>query len=340
MMDYVLAAIGIVAIILLLLGLLRKNGQPVATDTSGMLLLQKEVAALRSAVDVKLSETTQRMETSLTESSRLVKDITSEIGALKDIGVKTGQFADEVRKLQDTLTNPRQRGRFGEHILERVLADVLGAGVHETQYAFKDRVIVDAVIKIDGKLIPIDSKFSLENYNKLVDATEDTRDGLERALINDLKKRIEETAKYIRPHEGTMNFAFMFVPAEGIYYELLTNRIGREEGTNLIRQAAQRNVIIVSPTTLFAYLQTVLQGLKALAIERDAESVIKNVEQLGLHIQDFEKSYRLLGKQLGVAVGHYNTGYRELNLIDKDVLKVAGISPGIEPELIDKPSQE
>jgi DNA recombination protein RmuC len=137
-----------------------------------------------------------------------------------------------------------------------------------------------------------------------------------------------------------MNFAFMFVPAEGIYYELLTNRIGREEGTNLIRQAAQKNVIIVSPTTLFAYLQTVLQGLKALTIEREAESVIKNVEQLGLHIKDYENSYRLLGKQLGVAVGHYNSGYKELALIDKDVLKITDTSPGIEPDLIDKPSQE
>ena len=338
-MDYVLAGLGFAIIILLVMLLLRKPGAVSSSDGSGLDLLQKQVGELRSAVDTKLSENTQRMETTLTQSAALVRDITTEIAALKDIGVRTGQFADQVRALQETLSNPKQRGIFGEYILERVLADVLGAGAFEMQYAFND-CRVDAIIRIDKALVPIDSKFSLDNYNKLATASEAERPALERAFIADLKTRIQETAKYIRPHEGTMNFAFMFVPAEGIYYDLLTNRIGADQETNLIRQAAEKKVIIVSPTTLFAYLQTVLQGLKALTIERRAETILMRVGELGRHIGAYEEHYRLLGRSLGTTVGHYNNGYKELGKIDKDVLNLTDERVGIEVELLDKPSQE
>lgn len=340
MIDYVIAGLGVIIVVLLCFLLFRK--QTVANsggEGSGLVLLQKEVAGLRTAVDTKLSENTERMAATLKDSSQLIKDITTEIGALKDIGVKTGQFADQVRALQETLSNPKQRGIFGEYILERVLADVLGAGSFEMQYSFKD-CRVDAIIRIDKQIVPIDSKFSLDNYNKLADASEADRPALERAFVADLKNRIQETAKYIRPEEGTMNFAFMFVPAEGIYYDLLTNRIGADQETNLIRQAAQKKVIIVSPTTLFAYLQTVVQGLRALTIERKAEAIIARVSELGRHIGAYEEHYRLLGRSLGTAVGHFNNGYKELGKIDKDVLNLTGDSAGIDVDQLDKPSAE
>ncbi len=338
MTDYVLIGLALVIVVLLSLLLLRKP-LAAAGDSSGLLLLQKLVGELRGTVDAKLSENAQRMENTLTESARLVRDITAEIAALKDIGVKTGQFADQVRALQETLSNPKQRGIFGEYILERVLADVLGAGSYTMQYSFKD-CRVDAVIHIDKSLVPIDSKFSLDNYNKLAACAEADRPVLERAFIADLKARIQETAKYIRPDEGTMNFAFMFVPAEGIFYDLLTNRVGADEETNLIRQAAEKRVIIVSPTTLFAYLQTVLQGLKALTIERKAEEILTRVGELGRHIGAYEEHYRLLGRSLGTAVGHYNDGYKELGKVDKDVLNLTEEGVGIKVELLEKPSRE
>jgi DNA recombination protein RmuC len=341
--DLVLTVIGVVIIILLAVLLFKwsagQGGPTAATDANALALLQRAMNDLRGAVDARLSENTQRMDGAVSSAQRLVQEVTTELVAIKEIGARTGKFAEQVQALQDTLSNPKQRGIFGEYILERVLADVLGAGTYEMQYSFKD-CRVDAIIRIGPSIVPIDSKFSLDNYNKLAAASETDRPAIERTFVADLKKRIDETAKYIRPEEGTMNFAFMFVPAEGIYYDLLTNRVGADQETNLIRQAAQKKVIIVSPTTLFAYLQTVLQGLKALTIEQRAEEILVRVGELGRHIGAYEECYRLLGRSLGAAVGHYNTGYKELGKIDKDVLNLTDASAGIEVQLIDKPTQE
>ena len=209
------------------------------------------------------------------------------------------------------------------------------------QYGFKNGEIVDAAVFVKDKVIPIDSKFSLENYNRLVVARDDTeRAVLEKTFVNDLKLRITETAKYIRPSEQTMDFAFMFIPSEGVYYDLLSNTItGGEE--NLIQRAAGKyKVIIVSPTSFLAYLQTVLQGLKALEIEEKAKDIIKNVEKLGTHIGKYEEFYHKLGTSLSTTVNHYNSAYKELGKIDKDVAKISGSSAGIEPLALERPNLE
>jgi DNA recombination protein RmuC len=135
-----------------------------------------------------------------------------------------------------------------------------------------------------------------------------------------------------------MDFAFMFIPSEGIYYDLLTNQVGAGEDDNLIQRAASKyKVIIVSPTSFLAYLQTVLQGLKALEIEKRAEDIQKRVGELGKHLGSYEEYYRKLGVSLGTTVSHYNAAYKELGKVDKDVYRIAGEKLGIEPELLDKP---
>jgi DNA recombination protein RmuC len=206
------------------------------------------------------------------------------------------------------------------------------------QYGFKNGEIVDAVVHIDKKIVPIDSKFSLDNYNRYIHAEGAERVALEKAFVNDLKLRITETAKYIRPEEDTMDFAFMFIPSEGIYYDLLTNQIGAGEDENLIQRASSKyKVIIVSPTSFLAYLQTVMQGLKALQIEQKAVEIQKRVGELGKHIASYEDYYKKMGTALGTAVSHYNSGYKELGKIDKDVYRIAETKIGIEPELLEKP---
>ncbi|KKW44821.1 MAG: hypothetical protein UY94_C0011G0007 [Parcubacteria group bacterium GW2011_GWA2_56_21] len=212
---------------------------------------------------------------------------------------------------------------------------------YRIQYAFKNGEIVDAVVVIDKKLVPVDSKFSLDNYNRFVSAPVGSaeRATLEKAFVNDLKLRIQETAKYIRPEEDTMDFAFMFIPSEGIYYDLLTNQVGAGEEENLIQRAASKyKVIIVSPTSFLAYLQTVLQGLRALDIEKRAEEIQKRVGELSKHITSYDEFYKKLGASLGTTVSHYNSAYKELGKIDKDVYRIAGTKAGIEPELLEKPS--
>jgi DNA recombination protein RmuC len=316
---------------------------PPKDDSAGMVLLQQQLQDLTKTLDNRVSQSSQQMQdsmrTQMGESSRLIREITEEITSVKEIGRQTQSFAEELKSLQDILKNPKQRGILGEYYLETTLKNVLPPGMYQMQYGFENGEIVDAAVFVNGKIVPVDSKFSLENYNRLVNSEPSERAAFEKAFVGDLKLRIQETAKYIRPEEKTMDFAFMFIPSEGIYYDLLTNQVGAGEDENLIQRAASKyKVIIVSPTSFLAYLQTVLQGLKALEIEQRAEEIQKRVGELGKHIGAYEEYYRKLGTALGTAVSHYNSGYKELGKIDKDVYRIADAKIGVETLALDKPA--
>lgn len=319
------------------------------------LLLQQSMQDLARTMDSRLSDTARTLDarlgeqgrtiqntvqSQLSESTKIVREVTEGLTRLGETNRQVIGFAEQLKQLQDVLKNPKQRGILGEYYLETVLQNVLPPGTFQMQYAFGNGEIVDAAVFVKDKVIPVDSKFSLENYNRLIEAKDATeRAALEKTFINDLKLRITETAKYIRPSEKTMDFAFMFIPSEGVYYDLLSNTItGGEE--NLIQRAAGKyRVIIVSPTSFLAYLQTVLQGLKALEIEEKAKDIIKNVEKLGTHLTKYEDYYQKLGNALSTSINHYNAGYKELAKVDKDVLKITGESAGIEALALDKPAR-
>ena len=181
----------------------------------------------------------------------------------------------------------------------------------------------------------------MENYNKILEEKDETRrKELEKVLKQDLKNRIEETAKYIRPAENTMDFAFMFIPSEGIYYDLLINRVGAVKITtyDLIEYAfKEKHVIVVSPTSFYAYLQTVLQGLRALEIEESAKDILKRVEILRKHLLNYNDFLAKLGTHLGTTVSTYNRAYKEFAKIDKDTAKLTKGQGKIEPKEIEKP---
>ncbi len=307
-----------------------------------------KVDGLTKSVDSKIGESSRNMQesmrTQLSESSRLIKEITSELAQVKEIGKQTLSYSDQLQNLQDILKNPKHRGILGEYYLETLLRNVLAPGQYQMQYPFANGEIVDAVVFVKDKIIPIDSKFSLENYNKLSEEKNPAeKEKLEKAFVGDLKNRITETSKYIRPTEGTMDFAFMFIPHEAIYYDLLVNKIGAitEETDNLIQRAANKyKVIIVSPTSFMAYLQTVLQGLKALQIEETAKDIIKRVSELGTHLKKYEDYHGKLGVSLSTVVNHYNNSGKELKKVDKDVLRITGETPGLEVEMLEKPESE
>ena len=255
-----------------------------------------------------------------------------------------------MQDLQDILKNPKQRGILGEYYLETLLKNVMPPGSYEMQYSMHDKagegstVIVDAVVHVKDKIIPIDSKFSLENYNRLV-AEKDPleRERLEKAFKGDLKNRIDETSKYVQPSRGTMDFAFMFIPHEAIYYDLLVAEVGgmKINTHDLIDYAFKKHVLIVSPTSFLAFLQTVLQGLKALQIEETHKDVIKRVEELSKHLKSFEEYHKKLGTSLGTVVSHFNSSNKEFRKIDKDVTRIAGLEDGMAIEvdsiLLEKP---
>ncbi len=343
----IIAALVVIQLISLSLifGWLNKKNAQAPEDGAGMVLLQQSVQDLAKTLDARVAQSSQQMNetvrSQLGESAKLIREITQEITSVKEIGRQTQSFAEQLQNLQDILKNPKQRGILGEYYLETVLKNVLPPGMYQMQYPFKNGEIVDAAVFIGEKIVPIDSKFSLENYNRFIHATPDERPPLEKAFVNDLKLRIQETAKYIRPEENTMDFAFMFIPSEGIYYDLLTNQVGGGEDENLIQRASGKyKVIIVSPTSFLAYLQTVMQGLKAMQIEKQAEEIQKRVGELGKHIGSYEEFYKKLGTALGTTVSHYNAAYKELGKIDKDVYRISDSKIGIEPNLLEKPNAE
>jgi DNA recombination protein RmuC len=307
--------------------------------------VDNKVDGLTKTVDTKIHESSRNMQESmraqLSESSKLIKEVTEGLTKLDETNRQVVSFADQLQNLQDILKNPKHRGILGEYYLETLLKNVLAPGQYQMQYAFANGEIVDAAVFVKDKIIPVDSKFSLENYNKLAEEKNPAeREKLEKAFVGDLKIRIQETAKYVRPTEGTMDFAFMFIPHEAIYYDLLVNKIGAitEETDNLIQRAANKyKVIIVSPTSFLAYLQTVLQGLKALQIEETAKDIIKRVSDLGTHLKKYEEYHGKLGISLSTVVNHYNNANRELKKVDKDVLRITGETPGIEVEMLEKP---
>lgn len=328
-----------------------KRPKAEAKDEIGLKLILEQINELNRTVDNKIGESSKNVRESMhaqfSESSKLIREVTQGLTKLDETNKQVISFADQLQNLQDILKNPKQRGILGEYYLETLLKNVLAPGQFKMQYMFENGEIVDAAVFVKDKVIPIDSKFSLENYNKMAEERNPAeKEKLEKAFVGDLKNRIQETAKYVRPAEGTMDFAFMFIPHEAIYYDLLVNKIGAqvgmaaEETDNLIQRAASKyKVIIVSPTSFLAYLQTVLQGLKALQIEETAKDIIKRVEDLGNHLKKYEEYHGKLGNALGTVVNHYNSSGKELKKVDKDVLRITGEAPGLDVPLIDRPDE-
>ena len=284
------------------------------------------------------------MTKQISESAKIVEEVSKRLTKLDETNNRVVNVADELKTLQNALQNPKQRGVLGEFYLAQVLENVLPPNAFQIQYKFKNGEIVDAAIFLDQhKILPVDSKFSLENYNRMIESEGEERKILAKKVRDDLKMRIDETSKYIRPDENTMDFAFMFIPSESLYYDMLINKVGSQGSERDLIEYAFRDkrVIVVSPTSFMAYLQTVLQGLKSLKIEEQSKEIQKRVSQLGTHISKYEDLMQRLGKSLGTTVNHFNNAHKELGKIDKDVVKIAGedSKSGVEPQLLDKPRE-
>ncbi len=305
-------------------------------------LLHKQMSESQRSIQQNFAISQKAISDTQKETSIIIKSVTEKLTILEKTNEQVVDFAKQMESLEKILKNPKQRGVLGEYFLETTLKNVLSPKDYQMQYKFKNGEIVDAVIFIKESIIPIDSKFSLENYNRIV-VTEDVveRERLEKQFKTDLKNRIDETSKYIRPDEGTTEFAFMFIPSEGIYYDLLINKVGaiQVNTQDLIEYAfKEKGVIIVSPTSFLAYLQTVVQGLRALKIEESAKLIRENVAKLIKHLNAYEEHFDKVGKHLGTTVNSYNAAYKSFKQIDKDVVNITGESLQIAAEEIEKPS--
>lgn len=340
---YIFIGAGIGALIVYLI-ISRKKEPVVNTEqNTGFQILLQQMSELRNTVDQKLGDNqksiTESMRYQSTQSNQIISDITERLTRLDEGNKQVLGFAESLNQLQDILKNPKQRGTIlGEYYLETILSKVLPPKTFQTQYQFKNGEVVDAVVFVGKKIIPIDSKFSLENYNRIIEAHKEGSDPepFVAEFKKDIKKRIDETSKYIRPAEDTLDFAFMFIPHESIYYDLLVAEVGtiKVNTQDLIGYAFEKKVIIVSPTSFLAYLQTVLQGLRSLQIEESAKDIVKRVEELGRHLKAYEDYHNKLGNSLQTVNNHFNSSGKELKKVDKDVMRISGESAGIEPLLI------
>ncbi|HXK31769.1 MAG TPA: DNA recombination protein RmuC [Candidatus Paceibacterota bacterium] len=296
-------------------------------DTQGFMLLQNQMQQMTHAIDEKLLE------------------VVRGVSATQESTKQVFTIAEQLQNLEKVLKHQKQRGNLGEASLELILGNILPPTAFKMQYEFPGGETVDAAIMTKEGIIPVDAKFSLDNYQRLINAIGDTeRAELEKAFKNDLKLRIDECAKYVRPKDGTLPFAFMYIPAEAIYYDLLINEVGavKVNTRNLIDYAYnEKKVIIVSPTTFAAYLQSVLYGFKAFKIEEAAKDIAKNVEALGRHINAYQDYYKKLGASLSTTVNHFNAGTKELGKIEKDVLRIdASAEIAIDVPVLDRPVLE
>jgi len=303
-------------------------------DDQAFLMLQERLREINQTMDNKMSESARQIQLQFGQSINVIRGVTEQVTQLQETNKQVMGFFEQLKNLERVLTNQKQRGNLGEAALNLVLDNILPPTLFKLQYQFDDGDIVDAAIFTKDGIIPVDAKFSLDNYNRIINENDAAKkEILEKEFKNDLKKRIDETSKYIKPSQGTLDFAFMFIPAEAIYYDLLVNEVGavKVNTRNLIDYAfKEKKVIIVSPTTFAAYLQTVLHGLRALKIEEQTKEIIKNVEKLQRHIIAYDDYLKKLGVNLNTTVNSYTAAAKEFKKIDKDVVKITGQETDIE----------
>ena len=343
---FLIILVSILIIIIFYLTIKKDN----KNDNIALKMIQEQIINLNKTIDYKLWESNKNahknFETSTkinTDATKKIEEITKKLTQLDETNKQIKDIWGQLEGLESILKSSKQRWILWEYFLENILKNILPPDNYSLQYSFKNWEVVDWVIFVKDKIIPIDSKFSLENYNKIIEEQDlSSKENLVKNFRNDLKKRIDETSKYIRSDEWTMEFAFMFIPSEGIYYDLLVNKVGtlKVNTVDLIEYAfKEKRVIIVSPTSFYAYLQTVLQWLRALQIEESARDIQKQVEKLGKHLFGYEEYLIKLWKSLWVSVNHYNEAYKKFNLVEKDVVKITWSKEDeeISALLLDKP---
>ena len=283
------------------------------------------------------------MQKQFADSNKIIKDVTNELAKIKGTNEQVLSFANQMKSLEKILGNQKQRGIFGEIQLENLLSNVLPPEIFQMQYSFKNGEMVDAIIKVNDNIIPIDAKFSLDNYNRMIESSDENEiKVLEKKFKEDIKSRIDETSKYIKPQEKTLDYAFMFIPADGLYQDLLNSRVGslKINSNELVSYAYLKKVMIVSPMSLFPMLQITMKALNNLKFEKEIDTVIKNVRNLSNHLASYQLYHDKLGNTLKTVVNHYNKTSDEFGKIDKDISRISNgkIKLNFDNEIIDKPN--
>lgn len=266
--------------------------------------------------------TSSLMHTRIDQATRVVSDVQTKLGQLEEANRRIFDIGTDISKLQQILQAPKLRGTMGEVWLQELIHQILPSDNYRLQYAFKSGEICDAVILLrDGVILPVDSKFSLENFVKMLEAPEEQRGPIRKLFASDVKRRIDEISrKYILPAEGTLDFAFMYVPAENVYYQAF---IQSEDELHLLSYAFSKGIIPVSPSSFYAYLQVILFGLKGLEIEKSAKEIQKNVSGLQHSFAQMRETYDKVGTHLRHAQSSFELGDKRLGSIEYKLVNLA-----------------
>jgi DNA recombination protein RmuC len=328
-MQYVEIFVGLVVVALLVVLIVRSRPKPAQPDQS-LLLLQQQLNALQQRLDAfgetvstTLRDSTSSMNSRLDKAAQVVGDLREKVGQIHEVGRAAAELVNIMRA-------PKLRGGMGELFLGDLLAQILPPEHYRLQHAFKSGEKVDAVIKVGERFAPVDAKFPFENFRRVIEASSDAeRAAARKQFLKDVKKHVDAIAtKYVLPDEGTYDFALMYVPAENVYYETIIKQDAGEEH-ELFSYAIQRRVIPVSPNSFYAYLQTILLGLRGLQVEQRAQEILAALQRLRGDFDRLAENLRLVGKHLGNASGAYDDTEKSLAKFDA---KLGAIEGGAKPE--------
>jgi len=325
-MELILTIV-IIVLVLTVMGLLvwliisnSANAEKMAGQQASIGLLQQQLEALKSSQDDtkdKLQKSLLDGQTNISKNMQAGQEVldrlNKQIGELQGTNKQMMQVGTEVRRLQDILSSPKLRGQMGEKSLENLLANILPKDRYKLQYTFKDGKTVDALIELADFSVSVDAKFPLPGFEKVVKAEEEAEKiKLRRQFLKDVNNHIDKiAADYIRPVEGTLDFALMYIPAENVYYETIVKYIG--ETQDILQYCFDKKVIPVSPNLLYAYLMTVAMGLHGLQIEKQAAEIRQNLKKLNSSFADYTGTWDILGKHLRNAYSQYDEGQKKLD---------------------------
>ncbi len=292
--------------------------------------LREEMRTLHEQVARSMTEANRTVGDRLDNAVKVIGDVRQRLGRMDEASQRIFEVGRDIAELQQTLQAPKLRGGLGEYMLTDLLAQVLPRRHVVTQYTFKGGETVDAVIRLSLGMVAIDAKFPLENFRRIMDAPGDTeRQAAGKQFVRDVKKHIDAIAgKYIRTDEGTFDFAMMYIPAENVYYEMIIKNEW-SDAQPLFQYALSRRVIPVSPNSFYAYLQTILLGLRGMRVEESAREIMDHLARLRKDLDLFTDEFRVVGKHLDDAVKRYADAEKRLGRVESKVELMGDASPAL-----------
>ena len=288
--------------------------------------LREQLTSIIKTVNEGMNNNQKNISSQLKNSNDVINEIQKKLGSLEVTTKNIQDIGKDISSLQEILKAPKLRGNLGEYLLEELLKEIFPANNFEIKYNFKNGTQVDAVIKLGEGIVPVDSKFPLESFSRLINTdSDDEKKKYKKEFISSVKLRIDEIAtKYINPAEGTFDFAMMYIPAENIFYETIINDSLTNKEYELFNYAIKKHVIPVSPNSFYAYLMALVYGLKGFKIEQQAKTIIGELSNVQTSFGKFYENFTLVGKHLSNASAKYEESVKKAEKFNDKIGQVTG----------------